>query len=312
MRTTKEIYSYMRKEIKSKQVVPSLLSGVIEVLDKAVETRMPHLIGGDQGVGKTFGCMYYAYKKGYDITLLNASDELRLSKNDALVRSEIMRPNRKIKLVVIDEVEKGSGLGFLSKMVAVARKSAYRTNVIVIFISNNPWQLGSLKEALGSMTVQIKPPFVKTLSKALKDMNIEYKGQMKRDIRFFRNIVKYPRGGERISALSENTFEAFGNFLSSHYLDRNAMSTLINLNAPLWKWLISNFHHGTANFLLTNKDGSKRQSYPKHNTGLYYRMVDALSKADQYKSHDLLEFVVPQMPNSRFTHPSSLSKRNKT
>lgn len=312
MKETTEIYEFMRKEVKSKEIAPALLKPVTDALNKTIQSRLPLLISGDQGVGKTYGCQYFAYKSGLDITLINASDTLSLKKNENLIRSQILKPSSKLKLLILDEVEKDSNISFLAKMVKLAKRTTFQTNVILICISNNPWHLGKLREAFGGSFAAITAPYIKTIGKALREKDINYKGKIIRDLRFFRSIVRNPTMIKSTDSISENTFEAIGNFLGADYKERNIYKTERNLNAPLWKWLISNFHHGTFNYVIITPSGGRRNSYPKTNTALYHRMVQGISRASQYNSKELLEFVVPRVPNSRLTHPSTLKKRNKT
>ena len=139
-------------------------------------------------------------------------------------------------------------------------------------------------------------------------MKIEYKGGIIRDLRFFRNIVHNPESS-KIPAIPDNTFDAITKFLGAEYIDRDIEQTKMDLNSSFWRWLVLNFHHGKFNYIITLPDGKKRTSYPKHNTAMYFNMVEGLSRASQYNSEDLLEFILPQLSDTRLTHPSSLNKR---
>ena len=141
-------------------------------------------------------------------------------------------------------------------------------------------------------------------------MGVEYQGPIIRDLRFFRSVLQDPKS-TKFGGISDNTFQAMEKFLSADYKDRDASQTKKNLNAPFWKWFLSNFAHGTFMHVVKTAKGSYRTTHVKHNTGAFYRAINILSLADKYGSDDLLDFVVPQLNKPYLMHPSSLAKRNR-
>ena len=308
---THSVYKFMKNEIKKNLISPALLSAVVQACQKAMDTKFPILISGDQGVGKTFGVQYFAYKNKLDITIINASDELRKKEGQLLIRSILMKPSSKLHFLVIDEVEKDTNIKFLADMVKLNRKISFKTNVVMICITNHYWTLGPLQTAFASFHEQIKPPYIRSLGTALRERNIKYKGKLIRDLRFFRSIIVNPDEIKSIG-ISDNTFEAIQNFLKANIKDRNSRATESNLNARFYKWILANFHHGTFMYIENEKDGSKRSSFPKHNSAMFHRASECLSLADMYGSADLKDFVVKsELTNPYLQHPSSLSKKNK-
>ena len=300
----------MRKEVRSKQIVPSLFDNVQKACQKAIDTKFPIMLHGDQGTGKSYGVSYFAYMNKMDITVINASVVLRKKEGQQIVRNELLRPSKKLKFFVVDEVEKDTSQLFLAEMVKLNRRIASRTNVIMICITNHYWQLKSLKSAFGAFAEEIKPPFIKEITAALIAKKVKYKGQVIRDLRFFRNVLNNPTPRKDIG-ISENTFSAIASFLNSNISERNIWATEVNLNAPFHKWVLSNFHHGTFNFFIKPEKGNQRMSYPKHNSAMYHRLSEALSLADLYGSKQLLNFCLPpKLIRPNLLHPSTLKKRN--
>ena len=307
MLITHEIYKHIKSQLKQNLIVPDLFAkNLVAGLEKLVETKTPLIISGDPGVGKTAGVQYFAYTNKLDITLINASDEMRVKEGQDLLRSQLLRPNKKLKLVVLDEVEKGSNLEYISKMVEINRKTSNRTNTVLVCITNHYWKLGVLKTAFGAFHEQIKSPHKGSMKKGLRTMGVQYDGPIIKDLRFLNNILKNSKT-KKSPAISDNTFEAINKFLEAPYEKRNVIATMQNLNAPFWKWLLANFHHGTFAYEVNN-----RMTYPKHNTAMFHRINEVLSKAAMYNSYELLNFIIPPIKKPYILHPSTLSKRNKS
>ena len=118
---------------------------------------------------------------------------------------------------------------------------------------------------------------------------------------------------QKTPAIAEDTFSAIQNFLSRNIRDRNFRATEVSLNSPFWKWILANFHHGTFMYVVEDKSGEKRNSFPKHNSAMFHNACEYLSLADMYQSKDMLEFILPsEMQKPYLQHPSSLSKRNRS
>lgn len=307
MLRTHDVNRFIKTQLKLNLIVPELFTkNLIAGLEKVVETKMPLIISGDQGTGKTMGVQYFAYVNKLDIVVLNASDIMRRKEGKEILRSELLRPNKKLKLVVLDEVEKETNLEYITKMVKKNRKTSNRTNTVLICITNHYWQLGVLQKAFGAFHEVIKSPHKGSMKKGLRTMGIQYNGPIVKDLRFFNNLLKNPNS-IKSPAISDNTFEAINKFLEAPYDKRNVIATMQNLNAPLWKWLLANFHHGTFTYEVND-----RMTYPKHNTAIFHRVNEILSKAAMYNSYELLNFIIPPLKKPYIMHPSTLSKRNRS
>lgn len=310
MLRTHQIYKFIKTEIDNDLVAPDLLKNTLLACQKALDTKFPMLIHGNSGSGKTFGIQYFAYTNDLDISLINASVVLRKKEGRLSVRSEIMKSNKRIKIVLIDEVEKDTSLNFLINMVKLNQKTSKKTNVIMICVTNHFWKIPKLAAEFKGFTQEIKSPFVKSIGKQLRLKGIKYKGPIIRDLRFFHNILLDPKTS-KTPGVSNDAFVAINNYLEGSIEDRDIFDIEPKLNAPLWKWLLMNMHNGTFMYNSVNANGNKQNTYPKTNTAMYNKLSEILSLSSLYGNKQMLNFAVPSnLKKPYIKHPSTLTKKN--
>lgn len=303
---TQEIYEEVESEIQSGKVFEEFSKPVFDALDKALETNHPMIISGDQGVGKTFGIKWYAYKNNFDIVSINASMDLReKEKSYDMLRSLLLRKQLKTRLVLIDEVEKDSQLKILRSFIEANKKTAFVTNNIFVCVTNHYWTMKEFVSVFGSFHEQIKAPYKKSLKKYMRRQKINTNPDIERDLRFFRNVLE--NGEIPEGSISDNTFEAINNFCQAQIKDRDVFATFNNLSSPLWKWIIYNMIHGTFQFRMENV-----MTFIKHNSEYFFHALRVASESDMYQKYRMLEFILPNDIKQVFlTHPSTLDKKVK-
>ena len=300
---TEKIYAEVEEVISKGNVFDDIAKPVFDALDKAIEVKTPLLLSGDQGVGKTFGVKLYAYKNKYDIVSVNASNDLRIKeKAQDLLRSYLLAKQSKVRIVLIDEVEKGSSINLLTKYIEANKKTAHKTKNIFVCITNHYWEMKELVSIFGSFHHPIKAPYRNVLKKYMRKEKLNTKLPIERDLRFLQNALESKE--VPISNLSENTFEAINNFCQSSFKDRDVFHTFNNLSSPLWKWVLYNMIHGTLQFRLGNF-----MTTVKHNSEYFFNSVRVCAEADYYQNWKMLNFAVPDyMHNAQLTHPSTLNR----
>lgn len=304
---TKEIYQEVNDKVLEGNVFEEFSNEVFLALDKSIQAKQPILLSGDQAVGKTFGVKWYAFKNNYDIISLNASLDLRLSeKAYPLLRSCLLGKQSKIRIILIDEVEKDSNIGLLKKFIEANKKTAFKTKNIFVCITNHYWTMKEFVSVFGSFHTPIVAPYKNKMKKYFRQRKIPMNKDIERDLRFFENVLKtnqIPKSG-----ISDNTFEAIRKFLQSSYKDRDIFELFQNLSSPYWKWIIYNMIHGTLQY----REGNFMTSL-KHNSSYFFQALQVCSQADYYKNWKMLDFSIPQkLMNLMITHPSSLDKNIKS
>lgn len=299
-----EIYEEVNKALESNRVFDEFSEKFFEPLNKSIEANHPLLISGDQGIGKTFAVKYFAVKNNYNITSINASNDLRIKeKAEEILRSALLKKQKKIRIVLIDEVEKGSSLDVLSSYISANKKTAYKTKNIFVCITNHYWTLGKFTSLFGSFHHRGIAPYKTTIKKYMRKEKIDtVKKDVERDLRFLQTVLETKEINK--GSISDNTFEAINNFCSSSFEDRDIYKTFSNLSAPLWKWIIYNFIYGTFKFRATDF-----MVTVKHNSIWFHNALKVASESDMYKNYKMLEFILPENLNqTNLTHPSTLER----
>lgn len=186
-------------------------SFTLNQLKKNVQNKIPSLVHGPVGSGKTSLAHMLARELDYEIIEINASDTRNADFIETIVKGAIEQQSlfKKGKIILIDEIDNTSGMNDRGGIQAIT-KLLKDVKQPIIFTANNPWdsKLKNLRKLCSLVELKEidKNSILKVLKKICENEHIDYEDYA------LNTLIKKSRGDLRaaiidLQILSENTKE---------------------------------------------------------------------------------------------------------
>jgi hypothetical protein len=293
-----------------------LAKDAINAVLKSVTTRMPLLLYGPPGCGKTMSVYFVARKYNAEVIEINGSDDLKLQKNETRLSLKVREKHKGVRIILLDEIESNSNLRFLIKLVHLNKITAMETNTVIIATTNTEWKLDkfkirvekggnpvSLMDVFGSYKQRVKQPDSRVMAKHVRRILGKKKLDVKvpRDLRYMEKIGDSKIEHHDKAANFDSSFELFKNYMQGPIKNRpKNLPTAKEMGGAFQKWL------------LVNTLSEDPQSFVKKNQSEFFRILEIISLAGFYGDNNLYRFL-PEftMYFNSYKHPSTILRSSK-